>query len=135
MSSFVVDASVTLAWCFEDEQDDVSERALDLLRTREAMVPAIWIFEIVNGLVTAERRGRLRASEADLLLQRLLDLPIRVDFETVPSHLLDVARTSKLSAYDAAYLELALRLDVPLASNDRQLRDAVQRAGGRVLGA
>ncbi len=129
MSEFVLDASVALSWCFEDGSDRYTDSILDALPFSVAMVPALWTFEVVNGLATAERRRRIREAEADEFLRVLFKLPIRVESESDPKALLHVARRTKLSGYDAAYLDLALRHRLPLATGDRQLRAAAQVVG------
>lgn len=98
----------------------------------EAWVPAIWSLEVANGLLTAERRKRISASEASKAMRLLLSLPIipdpaerERDFEVAWR----IARTHQLSAYDAAYLELAIRNNVPLATLDESLRAAAQKEG------
>lgn len=130
--SFVLDASTALAWCFRDEKSELASHALDRLETMEAWVPAIWSLEVANGLLTAERRKRISASEASKAMRLLLSLPIipdpaerERDFEVAWR----IARTHQLSAYDAAYLELAIRNNVPLATLDESLRAAAQKEG------
>lgn len=133
MTVLVIDASVTLSWCFEDEVDAIAEQTLSALEAGEGLVPSLWRLEIVNGLVVAERRKRLRANQSDHFLQLLAVLPIRVDDQTSALAVLDLARKTNLSAYDAAYLELALRRDVPLATRDRVLVAAARKAGVRLF--
>lgn len=134
--AFVVDASMTTAWCFEDQMDGSAERALDLLRRDRAHVPGIWPLEVANVLAVGERRGRLTPAQSARFAELLLSLPIHVeplDVARTWSTLLDLARRHALSAYDAAYLELAARLGVPLACSDDRLRRAAQTAGVTVL--
>jgi|SRR5579862_6002171 len=129
----VVDASVTLAWCFEDEATNLTEAVLDLLSAgAETVVPAIWPMEVANALLTAERRKRTTTAQVTGLLQRISKLPITV--ESMPparafEHVLQVARQQGLTEYDAAYLELALRESLPLATLDGNLRRAARSAG------
>jgi predicted nucleic acid-binding protein len=130
--NFVLDASVALAWCFEDEGGDYAVGVLEALRSRDALVAALWPLEVVNGLLTAERRGRLVRSDAAQFMRLLQALPIAVDpvarrraFETTYG----LARTRGLTSYDAAYLELALRFGIPLATLDGPLRDAAAAEG------
>jgi predicted nucleic acid-binding protein len=128
----VVDASITAAWCFEDETDDDSEAALDAVASDGAVVPGIWPFEMADVLALAERRGRLTASRAIELLITLDELDIDVDGLTssgrsgraVLDALLPISRRTELTAYDAAYLELAARRGLPLATRDARLRVA-----------
>ncbi len=134
----VLDASVAVAWCFEDEISPLAERTLDLLAAGTgALTPAIWPLEVANALLMAERRKRITMAKVTALLQRILKLPIAVEpispdhaFE----HILPVARQHKLTEYDAAYLELALREALPLVTLDDKLRRAARSAGIRLLG-
>lgn len=136
--SFVLDASVALAWCFEDEGGEYPEAVLRSLEGEEAFVPALWTLEVANGLLTAERRGRIEAHEARRVQNLLLALPIAVD---PPARSRDfsavyrLARARSLTSYDAAYLELALRLALPLATLDQELRPAAELEGVEVFGA
>lgn len=129
---FVLDCSVTMAWCFEDEGDPGSDAVLDRLGEVDAVVPALWPLEVANVLLVAERRGRLTASDSSRFTALLGALPISVDrgldAPVVPG-LLAVAREYGLTAYDAAYLELAMRLGLPLATRDSELMGAARRAG------
>ena len=132
MRSFVLDASTTLAWCFEDETTASAAELLEHLRDAEAAVPPLWLLELANGLVVAERRGRITRAESTRFLGLVGELPIAIDpISTLDlaSSVMDLAREYELSAYDAAYLELALRLGQPLATCDQRLRSAADRAG------
>jgi len=130
--NFVVDASVALAWCFEDEGGAYVVDILEVLRSSEAVVPALWPLEVSNGLLTAERRGRLEPADAVRFARLLLALPLVVEpaarsraFHATRS----LASRHRLTAYDAAYLELATRLGIPLASIDDALRAAAVDEG------
>jgi len=130
--TFVVDASVTLAWCFDDESAAYADTVLDRLRDEDAIAPAIWPFEVANGLRTAERRGRLDPAELPRLRQLLEALPVHVEavvLTHVLGQVLEAARGLDLSAYDAAYLTLASERRLPLATGDERLREACRRAG------
>ena len=132
MNSFVLDASATLAWCFEDERTAPAASVLERLRDQEALVPPLWLLELANGLVVAERRGRITRAESTRFLGLVGELPIRIDQTStldLASSVMELARQYDLSAYDAAYLELALRLGRPLATIDERLRSAADRAG------
>jgi predicted nucleic acid-binding protein len=132
VSSFVLDASATLAWCFEDEGTVPAASVLERLRHQEALVPSLWLLELANGLVVAERRGRVTRAESARFLGLVGELPIRIDQTStlnLASSVMELAREYELSAYDAAYLELALRLGQPLATLDERLRSAADRAG------
>ena len=136
MSRFVLDTSVTVAWCFEDETTPYTESILNALVKGEALVPGIWPLEVSNVLVNAERRKRITRAKVTRFLQLLGDFPITVDTEGVArvfTEVLSVAREHGLSAYDAAYLELALREGFPLATLDAPLRNAARRAGVEVF--
>ncbi len=130
---FVLDASVAVAWCFEDEATKFTEGVLDLLSAgAEALVPAIWPVEVANALLIAERRNRIVLAQVTALLQRIAALPIAVlpiDPPRAFDHILPVARQLSLSGYDAAYLDLALRQGLPLATLDEQLRRAAKTTG------
>jgi predicted nucleic acid-binding protein len=136
LSRFVLDTSVTVAWCFEDETTPYTESVLDALVKGEALVPCLWPLEVSNVLVNAERRKRLTRAKVTRFLQLLGDLPITVDTEglaRVFTDILSVAREHDLSAYDAAYLELALRQGLPLATLDTGLHRAARQAGVQLL--
>jgi predicted nucleic acid-binding protein len=133
---FVVDNSVVMAWCFEDETTPYTERVLDRLRGTQAMVPAIWPLEVANVLLIAERRDRLNEAQTAHFAQLLQVLPILVeeaDVARILGSVLAVGRAHRLSAYDAAYLELAARQGLPLATQDSRLRKAAGSAGVAVL--
>lgn len=132
---FVIDASVTLAWCFADEATERADRLLDRLGRDEALAPAIWPLEVANGLRTAERRGRLDPAELPRLRELLGALRIRVESVELGAaigEVLEAARTYELTAYDAAYLTLASRRGLALATVDERLRAACERAGVEV---
>jgi len=133
---FVIDASVTLAWCFEDESSVDADRVLARLEQEEALAPAHWPLEIANALRTAERRGRMETSELPRLRVLLAALPVEVapvELTTATGGILEAARTYDLTAYDAAYLELAAIRGLPLATVDERLRAACARAGVEVV--
>ena len=132
MTDFVLDCSVSMTWWFEDETDAYAERVLDYLDEASAIVPAIWPLEVANALLAAERRNRIASRDSDRVAEFIVTLPIHVDDETHAHALgatMALAREYALTAYDAAYLELAMRLDVPLATADKALAGAA-RAGG-----
>lgn len=130
----VIDTSVAMAWCFEDEATEATDSVLDLLRHDEAAVPTVWHLEVVNVLLVAERRGRITEAQAARFLDLLLRLPIRVDgAPTDITALLAAGRRHDLSVYDAAYLVLAERLASPLATRDAKLVAACRTAGVPLL--
>jgi len=130
---FVLDASVAVAWCFEDEATRFTEGVLDLLSAgAEALVPSIWPLEVANALLIAERRNRIVLARVTVLLRQVAGLPITVmpiDAALAFEQILPVARQQGLSQYDAAYLELALRQGLPLATLDEQLRKSAKGTG------
>ncbi len=134
--SFVLDTSITLAWCFEDEQTTQVMALLDRLVEQGAHAPSLWPIETLNGLLTAERRGRIDQAVRERLAGFLRDLPIAIDGETASRIWSDTALLAarhRLTATDAAYLELALRRRVPLATTDRALADAARAEAVSVL--
>jgi predicted nucleic acid-binding protein len=138
MSGLVVDCSVAVAWCFEDEASAETDAILERVRDAGALVPALWHLELGNVLVQAERRDRLTAADTTTRLQLIAALPILTDGETperVLREVLTLARAEGLTTYDAAYLELAMRKGLPLASKDRALVAAAARAGAAILPA
>lgn len=132
MSRFVLDASITMTWCYEDEEDPYATSALMALETSQAVVPWIWSLEIANSLIVGERRSRLTEAESFRFLNVLEGLNIVMD-ESPPNRLMDdvlsIGRHHALSSYDACYLELASREGLPLASLDERLRDAAIQLG------
>jgi predicted nucleic acid-binding protein len=138
VTALVLDSSIALCWCFEDESTEATRHLLEHLRTDTVAVPNLWHVEIANVLALAERRQRITAAETAQFIALLDELEIDVDEETWPrafTRVIDLAREERLTAYDAAYLELAMRLGVPLASKDADLCDAAQRLGVSVLRA
>ena len=134
MASFVVDASVALAWCFDDEATGATDALLGRAAAEGVVVPALWFLEVANALLTAERRGRLTPAQTLEVLTRLAALPAERDSVAVsPTAVLALARAQRLTAYDAAYLELAIRRELPLATLDEELRRAGQAAGVPLL--
>ena len=128
--AFVVDASVTMAWCFEDEARPATEDLLDRLIHDEAIVPALWTLEVANVLLMAERQDRMTEAQATRFVQLLGQLPIRTESAPVDvSALLALGRRHNLTAYDATYLALAQRLGVALATLDEGLVRAARSAG------
>jgi len=132
--NFVLDASVTLAWAFEDEGGEYARDVLARLETEEACTTSLWPLEISNGLVVAERRDRIEPAASARFTRLLLALPIvvePVDRRRVFEQTRILARRWSLSAYDAHYLELAIRYGIPLATLDERLRQAAENEGVR----
>ena len=132
MPGFVADVSATLPWCFEDGATPATEALLERLRAGEpAVVPAHWPTEVMNGLVTAVRRGRIDPERVTRFARDLAALPIRIEPPHAPAAwdaVIRMATEYQLTVYDAAYLELAERTRLPLASLDGDLRKAALAA-------
>ena len=127
--TFVLDASVALAWLFPDERTAYTEMVRSRLASGAAIVSAVWPLEVANGLLVAQRRGRVSHPE---VLQLLLQLPITVQSLSQAhawGQVLAIARSQNLTAYDASYLEIALREGLPLATQDTDLLAAAGRIG------
>ncbi len=133
MGGFVIDASTTLSWCFADEATPWTEALLDRLQDgEEVFVPAHWPTEVMNGLVMAVRRSRIDLDRLARFASDLSSLPIRIEPPHAPaawSAVLEVATKHRLTIYDAAYLELAQRTGLPLATLDADLRKAASAEG------
>jgi len=132
MTRFVLDASVALSWFLHDESDVYADGVLAALERSEAAAPCLWLLKVSNALTVLERRGRVKEAETARILAMVRGLPIEMD-DTPVAEVVDrvtsLARRYKISAYDAAYLELAIRLGTPLATLDKKLRAAGKRAG------
>ncbi len=125
--SLVLDASATLSWYFTDERTPETDSLLDQVVEQGAVVPALWRLEVANGLQMSMRRGRLDAAFRDNALIQLARMPITIDSDTDTyawNTTLHLSERFKLTLYDAAYLELAQRRHLPLATLDRTLRAA-----------
>ena len=128
----VVDASIALAWCFEDEASAETDAIADEVRSHGAVVPELFHLEIANILLQAERKGRLTTAGVAARLHLLGELSITTDPETSRRAWhdeLSLARAHRLTSYDAAYLELALRTGSGLATRDAALADAARALG------
>lgn len=127
---FVIDNSVVCGWLIAAQASDYGDAVAQRLLDDRAHAPALWELELTNVLRTACLRQKLTAQQAQVKLAQVVSLPIEVDRQPVAaSELLGVALRFGLSAYDAAYLELALRLQLPLATTDAPLRDAALASG------
>jgi predicted nucleic acid-binding protein len=132
LAEFVLDNSVAMVWGFDDEADPYAEAVLDLMPTARAHVPALWPLEVANVLLVGERRRRITPADTAKFLSLLGTFPIVVDDETSArawNDSLALARAQKLSVYDAAYLELAMRRGLPLATLDDKLNVAAAAVG------
>jgi predicted nucleic acid-binding protein len=135
---FVLDASVTTAWAVADEDDPYSNLVMEAMVRHRVLVPALWLWEVGNSLVMAERCGRLTKKETAKFLATLRDMSIKVEPEPAAyllEELVALARMYQLSVYDAAYLHLAMYHGCPLATTDAVLRQAAGRAGVPLFGA
>jgi len=136
VDGIVIDASVALAWCFPDEESDYADGVLVALENRATIVPAIWSTEITNALLVGERRKRIRQPEVRRFVELLKSLTILENgqpFAETMSNILPIAREYDLSAYDAAYLDVAVRHGAPLATLDTELQKAGRAAGIKIL--
>ena len=121
-----------MAWCFEDVAAGYADRVLKKLAMREAVVPAIWPLEVANVLLVGERRKRLTKADSSRFLELLQGLPITIDVQAASrafGDIMSVARSLTISAYDAAYVELAMREGLHLATLDENLRNAASKIG------
>ncbi len=134
--TWVVDVSVAVAWCFEDEVTPRTEALLDRTENDPVVVPLHWPLEVTNVLRSAVRRGCFSETKAAEKVSALMSLPVRYDSLTHQqafSGTWQICRKYKLTSYDAAYLELAVRLNAPLATNDEELMQAARKAGVPLL--
>lgn len=133
MTRCVLDASVALAWVFADEFSSYADAVAALVLRNQAIAPIIWPLEMANAMLTAVRRGRFPESRVPSAIDALRPLPVRVDQDASPMALAEAASvlgvTHRLSAYDASYLELAVRRGLPLATLDERLKRAAGTAG------
>ncbi len=134
---FVLDNSIALAWCFEDEQPESVMNLLDRVTETGAFAPSLWPLEALNGLLIAERRRRIDARLRRRFADFLRELPVTIDTETADrawTATVELAERLRLSVYDASYLELAMRRKLPLATLDKDLIKAAKASGTIVLG-
>ena len=129
MTAIVIDNSVFLSWCLGDENDATAAHAMQRVADEGGIVPRLWWYELRNALLMNERRGRLSLQQVSDTLNDSLELGIVMDDEHDGSLLLDIARGHGLTVYDAAYLEVAVRRSLPLATLDRRLSKAAEAIG------
>jgi len=136
MSAFVLDCSVAINWFVEGtyEMDDM-KGLVEQLRAGKVIVPALWHIEFINALMVSERRGRIDAEELASIVRisKKWQITTETDHDRALDEVLDLARAESLSAYDAAYLDLAMRLEIPLATLDKKLAAAAAKNGVTVL--
>jgi predicted nucleic acid-binding protein len=123
---FVVDASVTACWFMPDERHPIADAAFQRIAHDPAVAPVLWWYELRNVLIVSERRGRLDSAKTARVLRLLKGLPVAIDADVEEEALMQLARRHRLTAYDAAYLELALRKGHPLATLDGALSTAAR---------
>jgi len=129
---FVLDSSMAVAWSFEDETNEYADRVEGALANKRAVVPVLWTLEVANALLVGERRKRATEADTSKWTAMLARLPISIDDQTNThawTTTLSLARRHNLSAYEAAYLELAIRRGLPLATLDAQLQAAAKAVG------
>ena len=134
--TIVVDASIALAWCFEDEASEEADAVAQNIIENGGLVPSLFHLELANALLQAERKGRISASEIAQRLDLIAQMPLETDPQTAGrawNETLSLARTHKLTSYDAAYLELASRKGAALATKDKLLASAAQQLGVAIL--
>jgi predicted nucleic acid-binding protein len=135
---FVLDNSITMRWFFGDGKKEDLNYAKDVLETMKqaiALVPAIWGLEVSNVIAKAEAKGLVAESRSTLFLSMIKELDIEPDMKTYLyslNDILNLARRYRLSAYDASYLELSLRENIPLATLDEDLIKAAKKAGAKI---
>jgi predicted nucleic acid-binding protein len=136
-AAFVADCSIAMAWLFNDEATPKTAALLNRLATETALVPAWWFIEITNVLAIAERKRRITPIQSEAFIADLGKLGIERDDEAPDrafTHLLALCRTHRLTSYDAIYLDLAVRCNLPLATLDEDLRNTAKKLGVRLLG-
>lgn len=130
-SAFVVDNSVAMSWCFKDEANRYADSILDRMTDTKAVVPSIWPLEVVNVLLVAERMKRISESDSVRFITLLNQLPITIEqdqADRIMNELINLAREHGLSSYDACYLDLAMRMGLPIATLDKRLKSAAKKA-------
>ena len=137
MSRFVVDASVVLTWCFPDENAALAEHVADRFKQGDtALAPSFWPHEVLNALLAGERRKRISGTLVRSFLDDLAALPVALEqfpAEVVFDRIQSLSRTHRLTAYDAAYLDVALESGLPLATLDDDLIGACKKAGVKLV--
>jgi predicted nucleic acid-binding protein len=136
VSVVVIDSSIALSWCFEDEASPETDVPFERVRDEGAIVPGLWHLELSNVLLQAERRGRITPKDVGVRLELIAELPIVTDQETTARawrEILTMARADRLTTYDATYLELAVRRGLPLLTKASELVRAARRLGVQVF--
>lgn len=133
---FVLDASATMPFLFEQESDEHSRALEERVFAEGALVPALWYQEVSNTILTAFRRGRISETDMNRHMREFVRYPIEADmspYSTITNTVFPIARAHNLTVYDATYVELAMRLDIPLASRDSRMRTAATNMGLELL--
>jgi predicted nucleic acid-binding protein len=132
----VIDSSIALSWCFDDEASPETDILFERVRDDGAVVPGLWHLELGNVLLQAEKRGRISAGDVAVRLDLIAALPIAIDPETTARawhDILTIARARRLTTYDATHLELAMRRHLPLLTKHNELARAAKQLGVEVL--
>lgn len=135
-SDFIIDNSVVMAWCFEDETSPYADHILDQLDLCTGFVPSIWPLEVCNFLLVAERKKRIGEADSTRFISLLSELPIIVEQEPPERMIKEIfalARKHNLSSYDASYLDLAMRKGLPIATLDKNILAAAKQSKVPVL--
>lgn len=136
-ASFVVDCSVAMTWLFKDETTRATRAVLERLETDSAIVPDLWFLEVANVLTLAERKGRIKSEQSTDFIHQIVQLHLEIDGSAASrafGEILHLATAHRLTTYDAAYLDVALRSKLPLATLDEPLRKAAKSLGVKLLG-
>ena len=134
MADFILDCSVAVSWCFEEENDGYSLRVLESLSKNVAAVPSLWHYEICNVLLMGQKQKKFSQAVVSNFLNSLYQLPIEI--VTTSNHMQDLILLSAkygLTAYDGAYLDLALKLGLPVATLDKKLIAAIKNSGSKIF--
>jgi predicted nucleic acid-binding protein len=135
--SFVLDCSIAMAWCFADEATTHTKKLLERLASEVGITPAWWYLELTNVLALAEKKGRISPEDVVEFTELIESLNLELDNDGARrafSPVLPLCRTYQLTSYDALYLELAIRRQLPLATLDEPLHKAARKAGVKLLG-
>ncbi len=135
--NFVIDNSIVMAWCFEDEASDYTDAIQELLIDNKAFVPAIWPLEVANVLLVAERKKRISKADSGHFIALLSQLPIEVgpaESDRIFHDTLSMARQYRLSSYDASYLDIAIRKGTPIATLNKAIIRAAKDLKVQIIG-
>ena len=135
MNNFILDCSVYMSWCFNEETIKASSKILNSITKKGIIVPSLWVYEVTNTLTVSVRRKKLTVADAHDLINNIQLLPIEFDKPTIEnmSNIFNIANEHKLSAYDAAYIELALRTNTQIASFDKEVIKVSGKLGIKIF--